>query len=473
MALLVLAATLIVFMLGMVIYDTGDVARDNMEVQAAADTAAWSQSAVEARSMNMLAFTNVGKKVTFGMTSYYQALLLAYAELLIITVALAVLCWIAAFFTAGGLAEVCRRITAFAAEIAYILFEEAPDIAKFEADLNLNYFADDMKAFDDYQSYMLEVTPWWSWAEAYVRGTRNGATAVSGWPVPDVLDSIPQNTGTNDALPVQKPDDIIGKGYMQNMCMRLYSNSPFGQGGNAGGAVSSDVVVHTADYLLKSCWPVSDCQSKAPLTEGWERPVIVPLTGLMAAAQLPVGCAAQAGIWEEGAGLNGAGSPFEIQMFDNQAEWLMKSSNLVFAYRHSMGRNSNTGGRQKYQYLSAEHNQAIPIMHDATGNWSMARSEISYQFGSGSPGSPDLWHPSWTVRMRPVAMPGEWEGLGENITLNKAWHDALAYLIAGAAVSTALGGDLDVNAADVIADIARAELATRGMDDKSIEGVAK
>lgn len=78
--MLVLAATLIVFMMALVIYDTGNVARDNMEVQAAADTAAWSQTSIEARSMNMMAFTNVAKRVTFGMTSYYQALTLSYAD---------------------------------------------------------------------------------------------------------------------------------------------------------------------------------------------------------------------------------------------------------------------------------------------------------------------------------------------------------------------------------------------------------
>jgi len=470
--LLILAATLIVFMLALVIYDTGEVARDNMEVQAAADTAVWSQTAIEARSMNMIAFANVGKKVTFGMTSYYQALTIAYAELLVIATVLTIACWVANFFAFGSLTEICRMLTFFTAEVAYIIFMEAPDIIKFETDLNLGYFADDMKAFDDYQNYMAQITPWWSWSEGFIRGSRNGATAASGWPLPQILSGTPQNTGLSDALPIQKPSNIITKGYMQNMCGRLYSNSEFDDT-SAGSVLTSDALVHFGDYELKSCI-LPGCTSEAPGTSGWERPVIIAITGLMAIPQLPIGCGIQAGVWEEAAGLNGAGSPFEIQMFENEAEWLLRSSNLMFAYRTATGRNSDEGDRKKYGFMSADHGAAIPFMHDATGTWSLARAEMSYQFGNSSDlKSPDLWHPSWTVRMRPVALPGEWSGNGENTNMNRAWHDAAAYIAAGALMSNIMGGRLDLNATDVISDIARIELSTRGLDDENIEGLGK
>ncbi len=485
-ALLVLTAVLIVFMMALVIYDTGEVARDNLEVQAAADTAAWSQTAVEARSMNMLAFANVGKKVTFGMTSYYQALIEAYIALEIAVIAIAVLCWVANFFAGGSITEVCRQITGFAAEIAYILFEEAPDIAKFETKLNNDYFAADMQAFDDYQGYMIDVTPWWSWSESFIRGSRNGATVASGWPVPKIMDSVPQNTGVNDALPVQRPPSHE-KGYMDNMCDRVRSNSAFSGGSNSssglfsaaglGNMLTSDAFVHTGDYILKSCVVGKHCtKSEAPLAPPWARPAIYAITPLMAAGMLGLGCRTQKEFWTSLGDLDDAGMPYEIQMFSNEAQWLMRSSNLSIAYKRATDRNNNDVAheRGKYGFISAEHDLAIPIMHEATGTWALSRAEMSFQFGEyTSQSAPDLWHPSWTVRMRPVALPGEWSALGNKISLNRAWHDALPYIIAGASISQIMGGDFDVNATDIISDLARIELSTRGLDDDNIEGLAK
>ena len=66
-----LAACLILIMVGLTIWDAGRSARDKIDVQNAADTAAYSQAAVRARSMNMLAFTNVAKRSVAGMHSMY------------------------------------------------------------------------------------------------------------------------------------------------------------------------------------------------------------------------------------------------------------------------------------------------------------------------------------------------------------------------------------------------------------------
>src|SRR5690606_37779788 len=78
--LLVLAALIMIFMMALVDYDAGEVGRDKIRVQQAADTSAWSESAVKARSMNLIAFSNVAKRVTIGMTSFYAALWLSYIE---------------------------------------------------------------------------------------------------------------------------------------------------------------------------------------------------------------------------------------------------------------------------------------------------------------------------------------------------------------------------------------------------------
>ena len=71
---------MILTMLTFVIYDTGMVARDKMKVQAAADAAAISQASVKARSMNMLAYSNVAKRSIFAINSTYISSLVAYAE---------------------------------------------------------------------------------------------------------------------------------------------------------------------------------------------------------------------------------------------------------------------------------------------------------------------------------------------------------------------------------------------------------
>ncbi len=48
-----LASTLMVFMLGMVLYDAGNTVRDRLKNQSASDAAAYSQAALKARTMNM------------------------------------------------------------------------------------------------------------------------------------------------------------------------------------------------------------------------------------------------------------------------------------------------------------------------------------------------------------------------------------------------------------------------------------
>src|SRR5690554_6489313 len=69
--LLCLAACLFLFMVGLLMYDTGQVARDKVDVQMAADTAAYSQASVQARAMNSIAFANVGKRTITGIRNMY------------------------------------------------------------------------------------------------------------------------------------------------------------------------------------------------------------------------------------------------------------------------------------------------------------------------------------------------------------------------------------------------------------------
>lgn len=76
-ALLMLAATIVIMLLSWVIYDAGVSTRTKVRVQAAADTAAFSQAAIKARTMNMLAYTNIAKRSIWAAHSMYPSYLSA------------------------------------------------------------------------------------------------------------------------------------------------------------------------------------------------------------------------------------------------------------------------------------------------------------------------------------------------------------------------------------------------------------
>ncbi len=446
--LLVMAALLVIFMLSLVVLDTGEAARDKIDVQTAADAAAWSEAAVEARSMNMMAFANVAKRVTLGMTSFYEALWASYTELLAATVALAVACWVADFFAAGGLSEICEKITEFAIEIGKIMLKEAPDGGVFAAKLNGGYFKDDITALDNYQSYLADMTPWWAYAEGIQRGMRNGAAITASFPVPpnsfttiDAGISIPglnlSTSGMVDSLPVERTPS--GGSFLGDLCKRVYSDLDF--------------VVHEADYLLKS---------HSQMTKNWKTLLIYPITGAMALGNLALTCPAQMAIYGEVA------RPWRIPKYSGSsgaAKWVTDTSNLTYAYQphpELMGKE-----RDKYNFIDRDYSYAIPLsqyVYRSSGYWAMSKSEISYQNGA-----PDLWHPSWSARLRPVAFPGEWSSNGTS--LGQTLIDVLPIMAAGLAIDELSSGNFDLKSA--ISDLARVVLATQGFTDSNMEGMAK
>jgi hypothetical protein len=444
-ALLVLAALLVIFMLALVVFDAGEAGRDKIHVQSAADAAAWSEAAVEARAMNMIAFGNVAKRVTLGMTSFYEALWLSYAQLLTLTVALAVACWVANFFAGGSLSGICTKITEFAVEIGLIMAEEAPDGGVFAADLNKGYFKDDIIALDNYQSYMAELAPWWAYAEGIQRGMRNGAAVSASFPVPpnsfttlDVGISLPglslSTSGKVDSLPVERTPE--GGPFLNDLCRRVYSDLDF--------------VMHEIDYLLKSI---------ESMTKNWKTALIYPITGAMALGNLAVTCPIQMGYYGEPA------RPWRVPQYPDKASWLADAANLTFAYKPDPQRMEE--GRAKYGFVSRDYTHSIPMseyVYNASGYWAMARSEVSYQNGT-----PDLWHPSWTARMRPVAFPGEWSGSGTK--LGEAFIDVLPVMAVGLGLDALSSGDFNLGAAT--SDLVRSVLGTQALDNTNIEGLAK
>jgi hypothetical protein len=452
-AMLVMAATLIVLMMALVLFDAGFAARDKIDVQVAADTAAWSQAAVEARSMNLMAFTNVAKRVTFGMMAYYEALWMAWGALFITALALAIAACVAAVLTLGALKTVCKKLTEFTVQVGIEMANEAPDLARYLSNLRDNYFHRDLRALDAYQHYLKDLTPWWSWAEGLMRGARNGALVTASFPVPkDYISGIPGagspnsqfgGTGIEDALPVART------GGFDDMCWPIYTEGDF--------------LIHTADYLFKS---------RNQVKKNWKTAVAYPLAGAMAMGFLVAGC---------GTATLGGGDtwkPFLITEHSNGAAWQLSTSTLTFAYEPNMDRMSDSGERKKYNYLTNDYNTYMPLLYDSGGYWALSRAEFSFQFDDPEDLSePDLWHASYTARMRPVALPGEWGASA--FELKHAYRDTLPYLLGGGVVLGALDGaatgefDFDELLGGGAADLLRIELAVRGLNDDNIDGVAK
>ena len=502
-ALLMLASILITFMLALVVHDVGFMAEDKLEVQIAADTASWSQSAVEARAMNIIAFANVGKRVTVGMVSYYEGLWIGLASITAIVVLATIACWIiAAIPFAQGIIPWCIKLTSTSGELLWLIADELPDLVSSGGlgDLlnhDSGYFHKDVEGFTKYQQYMYDIAPFWSWGENFTRGFRNGAV-TSGWPVPPADSSasnalsgflsnvgVPDGTGIKDALPVVPNTGIDKEIAYDSMCKRVYGGSSSDasnsqNGGNNTSQFLTDTVAHTLDYTLKTIDGGNATEDNVPggLFRG-ERAAALAAMLLMNFGLVKAGC--EYSIKEED-GLMGVfndipGNPIRMPvpfgqnawpftiMDDNsglggQVGWLRMSSNLTIAYRRGVTRND-----AKYDMFT-DDGITLGIAERLQGVWALSRSEITYQnASSGNSVSPDLWHSSWTARMRPVSLPGEWSG----VQMSKAYRDVAPWMIRGLAVDALVGQGIDL---DTAVDGLRMGLGTMEMND-NMDGVAK
>lgn len=450
-AFLVLAAILVSLMMALVLYDTTPAARQKIEVQGAADVAAYSQSAVEARSMNMIAFANIGKRIVIGQTLFYESLWAAFTALIILAAAAAVVACAAAIISFGALSNLCEFAVKTAVEIGLMMADEAEDLASFFKRIK-DYAKEDVEAFDKYQVHFQGLTPWWSWAEQYIRGMRNGAMSTAGWPVPNnamaALPSIPfvgnLGTGIDDALPIERYEN------WGELCTRSYF---------------PDLVAHLLDYALQIVMCGSDCTSDQVAYSG-TRIVVYALTGLMAAGIYALTCQTEkSGFGFITATFGDETYPFKLKEPSGEPEWLQMTSNLVFAYRP--GREFSTDFRRKYGFLSSDYDTNLDPLYEADGFLGMARSEITYQDGE-----PDMWHTAWSARMRPVAFPGEWQGYGDDIRLISAFHDAAPYLMATSLFGGLIEGALNMGAPE-FNDLLKAEMMIDGVNNDYVDGISR
>lgn len=205
-----LAACLLLLTMTAMLWDTGKVVRAKTKLQTATDSAAFTKAAIEARSMNYVAFANVGKRTVVGLHNSYRAYIAAWDSQTAAQCAASVGC--CAALNPGCCTNLCGYQDCFGNLIYFMA--ESSDFSDFAgrtlpaawggigvesglfwwADLDgdaQSKFGREVKALDQFQQYLKQITPWWSFLASSVRGARNGATTTTSWPLPPTGDASP------------------------------------------------------------------------------------------------------------------------------------------------------------------------------------------------------------------------------------------------------------------------------------------
>lgn len=428
--LLGLVAILILLLLSWVLYDSGQITRNKLDVQAAADTAAYSQAAVKARSMNMLAYANIAKRSVVGIHSEYASLWEAYKDWFAIQVAKCV----------AGDKNACKVVKD---NTPIITAEAKHDYKNFKDTLTDKFYLQDLIAIDNYQRYTQALTPWWSWSEAVLRAARNGATMAASFPAP-------RGKAVGDPILNTITDQVINKAggspmvrYTGHRAMLPVTVSTYDDMANYG--------MGSGLSFMKYEYPANLAVYKNNSEGGATNPAVIAA----ARGKFPGKVKNAESVFGE------HGKPWRLFHTTTEARWTTWTSNLVLTYR----RDKEMFGtmRDKYRVPKQDYKLTDPGKYHLQGYWAMARGEISFHGGQ----TPDLWHPQWTARLRPVALPGEFAGSG--IELSAAYHDVLPYLALSGIVIT---GDSSV-AQDSMNDLVFMERANRALGPSTVEGIAK
>ncbi len=427
--LALLAAFLIVFMAALTLWDAGKSARDKTDVQIAADTAAFSQAAIKSRTMNMIAYANVAKRVFYAFDTMYVAAFAGMVEAFVAYVAACALTSLNSCLKAVGL-----------------LIQIAVEFVEFTtANSTTMGVADMVKArgevvyLDAYQSYFQDVGPWWAWSENLTRGMRNGATITSAWPPPKgnlsgivnvflqitaFIDpilgtsygSMYPATGARDSLPINQENSTFAH---VSLCAQTLS--------------SFEYVYMWTEHVIRSQFKAKD-----------------PLAIVLGVVSTPLGCMAAS------ATLGDEVLPYEIDKGLTESyttlgsgvtpdAWLEATSNLTLSYKMDLDRWEKD--RDKYDYMKQEY-KGVGLPIKPGGYFALSRSEVTYQEnppsilpggidsnvtqGMGKLGAvvldvfnqPNMWSARWTARMRPIQIKGETVK-----PFNGMLHDMLPYIL--------------------------------------------
>ncbi|MFP4597903.1 MAG: pilus assembly protein TadG-related protein [Persicimonas sp.] len=578
--ILALAALLILLLLGMTLFDAGRAAHDKMETQAAADTAAYSQAAVKARSMNMMAYANISKRSIWGIHSLYPSYLKSTHR------------WIVNSINSNcktcenqdPSSDACRKCRTAQKERDRWINSTCEELDNFDCDasnpdswglfrhlsgrdygdkltltdnntkiedvdtdwadpwyvdakdfgakptLDPNdpmkslfeaYVAEDMRALDNYQRYIFGLTPWWGWTEQLVRAVRNGASMSSSWPAP--VGAMPQSIGSSVNSIIQRFRGLFGgsastqspgytlyadslpvfpgtTGTMQSYLSDAVNNSSVRsclrailEGGSCSDHINPFLIEHVANALI--------FMIRSEGVVGAEYDNMDPVSGMAATLGIhykavfddfvDVGLPYTANSFDNVLGDDRlVGEPWLLRPGKTEAHWQMSTSNIVMTYQGRYGSFDKQRDRKKFDFVEQDYrgnslkhlvkraqlygtpnNRVLTgdellsqeLTYSASGYWAMARSEIFFN----AAGDPDLWHPSWSSRLRPIAIDDEF--VVADYTFNQVYHDA----VGGFALAAALGITELSDIWTALGDLAFMEKATLSMGESTVEGVSK
>ncbi len=574
-ALMALAAIMMIVLAGLTLYDVANLGTEKTHLQTATDSSAYSQATIEARTMNMMAFTNTGKRMTMGMVNTYLSMNQWLLWASHIATLGEVLGFIAMFVPGlqgignqvreassairslqsgeegtrdtvaskqsktyfrywsfcscgwfcsypcrkrlryadaqGGLGAFwewwapstsitwpltppdlrgCSGITAPSRVTGSSRFGPltcaGDDIMNWSPENLINdYYGRDLLAYDNYQRYMEALSPYWSWTESVSRGMANSAPITVSYPSPDF-----ENDDTHDKnVPVTR-------GTWDQTCERIYDHdrgwtSPMGidyiiknaigmfSGGSFGSSIAAGVGEVIALVMIGQATLSANPLADTVVTpRGWDTFCEDVLADLFDSA-------AGGGGPFSGLGFHGGnnyvssfreyGEPYLLRDYGGErAEWLLDSSSLVFGFRPNANRFGDGGAN--FNVFGADPNYRH-LGADAGGTWAMARSEIAFQGGQ-----PNAWSPEWTARMRPVALPDEWDAYPNELGSREAFSEIRNSVLFATSRAHLLNDNnslityphatSDIPAA-MVEEFMAIDTALRGLDNQTMEGLAK
>lgn len=455
--LLVLAGLLILLLTSMMLFDAGQSAQSTVQLQNAADSAAFSQAVVKSRSMNVISYANISKRMMFSYHSAFSAAAMAAVA------ALAKKCsecsWTnipACIICAVGAVQIIVEAVSYA-------------VAGRGA---LDRLKDEITLLNDLQKHLMTYTPWWGMTENMYRGVQNGATATAAWPGPEatlpttiddiygylqsfdsqagtnIVGSLPPKTETYDKLPLEQQDS--GWSYCAEFIFSL-----------------EHIIPAWDSHRNSSGWPIPDAVD-------WDM-----FSALFQASAS--GCWFVLGIGDSVPGIGDiitSAIPIDPDTLydwrvDNE-DWLLRSSNFTLAYFNAQ----HDKMREDRNYDGFLNDHAEEPGFEANGHWALSRSEISFQpswvegaLNSLLPGAgsvfgslanwtygpfvdrsgPHMWAPQWTARLRPLVLPGEEFGTAinsNNIGLDAMYTDMLPYFVFASTLGTIVQGSGQIFSGD-------------------------
>lgn len=576
--MLALVGAMILILIANTLYDAGRAAHEKTNIQAAADVAAYSQASIKARSMNMMAYSNVAKRSIWGIHSTYPAYLKSMhtwvTESLRISCNactssgnLCNKCWLARSERLRWIQNVCEdhedlgcddddettwgNFRSLAGrEFMGMQWKGGKEGLETEEDwpqlpssyvhagvrdpndplksLFRIYHAQDILALDNYQRYLFGITPWWGWTEQLLKALRAGATVSGSWPMPagrtpamanqlvervqdgfnqaaiagGAAPSYADGMGSNyslyaDALPVYPGELKSMKGAIKRAidfgalksCARDYLQRLFS--GSPNSSACQNVDPFAVEHLLNAA--IMTLKSRGMVRGEYAN--LLPETLLTHAMALDDNSSRGYGfgldytqrsfarILEDD---RMAAEPWRLRRFHSPGMWQINNSNLVMTYAQRFGVFDEQRDRKKYGFMGDYQGNSLEdiqrrlhfydvhglpgsatmqeLTYQSSGYWGMARSEVYF---ADDDDPPDLWHPSWSARMRPVSLPREFEQ--GQYTMNQIYHDITKSIAVGTVLGVSTVNDLTT----AIYDLMQNEKVTSAMGPSTVEGVAK